>query len=200
MTTPRLSRAEQQVVTRQRLLASAEKVFSRLGYGGASVDLIAEEAGFSKGAVYSNFPGKEAMFLELLEQTMLRDMAQLRQIVSLAPERLFDTLGDWLKTMHIDSDCPLLVTELQLHARRSPVFAEQYYALQEQQTGALAEILGIYFASQHCVVPLSLIDMAGALTALAHGLSLQRPLQKAGQPSDAGRIIDQLINALMRPA
>ncbi len=196
MASTRLSRAEQQVHTRARLLASAEKVFSRLGYGGASVDLIAEEAGFSKGAVYSNFPTKEAMFLELLRLYMERDMAQLEKIVTQAPDRLFDTMSAWLKTMHIDSDCPLLVTELQLHARRSPLFAEQYYALQERQTATLAGILGRYFKASGCAMPLDLIDMAGALTALAHGLSLQRPLQNAGEDSYAGRIIDQLIGAL----
>jgi len=43
----RLTRSEQQAATRERLIAAAEKVFSRLGYGGASVDLIAAEAGDS---------------------------------------------------------------------------------------------------------------------------------------------------------
>jgi len=72
----RLSRPQQQAVTRERLLATAESVFSRLGYGGASVDLIAAEAGYSKGAVYSNFPNKEAIFLELLRLYMERGNAE----------------------------------------------------------------------------------------------------------------------------
>ena len=137
----RLTRAQQQAQTRERLLAAAERVLARHGYGGASIDLITAEAGYSKGAIYSNFESKEAVFLELLRVYMERDMAELGRIVSLAPQQLSAALNAWLETMHCDSDCPLLVTELQLHARRNPAFAERYYALQEQQTRALARIL-----------------------------------------------------------
>ncbi len=59
----RLTRTQQQAVTRERLLAAAEQVFARHGYGGASIDLITSEAGYSKGAIYSNFESKEAVFL-----------------------------------------------------------------------------------------------------------------------------------------
>jgi AcrR family transcriptional regulator len=59
----RLTRAEQQALTRERLLAAAERVLARHGYGGASIDLITAEAGYSKGAIYSNFESKEAVFL-----------------------------------------------------------------------------------------------------------------------------------------
>src|SRR5271170_5492909 len=122
----RLTRAQQQALTRERLLAAAEQVFARHGYGGASIDLISAEAGYSKGAVYSNFESKEAVFLELLRLCMERDMPELQRIVNLDPGKLSEELTAWLETMHTDSDCPLLVTELQLHARRSPAFAERY--------------------------------------------------------------------------
>ena len=56
---------------------------------------------------------------------MERDMAELGRIVGLAPRQLSAALSAWLETMHADSDCPLLMTELQLHARRNPVFAER---------------------------------------------------------------------------
>src|SRR5277367_2377493 len=118
----RLTRAQQQALTRERLLAAAERVLARHGYGGASIDLITAEAGYSKGAIYSNFESKEAVFLELLRVYMERDMAELGRIVSLAPQQLSAALNAWLETMHCDSDCPLLVTELQLHARRNPAY------------------------------------------------------------------------------
>ena len=79
----RLTRAQQQALTRERLLAAAEQVLARHGYGGASIDLITAEAGYSKGAIYSNFESKEAVFLELLRVYMERDMAELGRIVSL---------------------------------------------------------------------------------------------------------------------
>ena len=63
----RLTREESRAVTREKLLASAYEVMAREGYEGASIDRIAEEAGFSKGAFYSNFESKDEIFLELLE-------------------------------------------------------------------------------------------------------------------------------------
>jgi AcrR family transcriptional regulator len=68
-----LTRAQQQALTRERLLAA---VLARHGYGGASIDPVTAEAGYSKGAIYSNFESKEAVFLELLRVYMERDMAE----------------------------------------------------------------------------------------------------------------------------
>jgi AcrR family transcriptional regulator len=192
----RLTRAQQQAQTRERLLAAAERVLARHGYSGASIDLITAEAGYSKGAIYSNFESKEAVFLELLRVYMERDMAELGRIVSLAPQQLSAALNAWLETMHCDSDCPLLVTELQLHARRNPAFAERYYALQEQQTRALARILERFFEAQSVPLPMDPRDLAGCMTALAHGLSLQHPQAEPGAPSVAGRVIVAMLKLL----
>lgn len=196
----RLSRADQQARTRERLLASAENVFSRLGYDGSSVDLIAEEAGFSKGAVYSNFDNKEALFLELLRRHMERDMADLAETVRVAPQRLPELVGAWLNDVHVQSDCPLLVTELQLHARRSAAFAQQYYALQQRQNAALADILEQYCNAAGRRSALPLADLAAALMALAHGLGLQKPAPGAGEASEVGRIIGQMLAVLTADA
>jgi AcrR family transcriptional regulator len=192
----RLTRAQQQAQTRGRLLTAAEQVLARHGYGGASMDLITAEAGYSKGAIYSNFESKEAVFLELLRVYMERDMAELERIVSLAPQQLSAALNAWLETMHCDSDCPLLVTELQLHARRNLAFAERYYALQDQQTRALARILERFFEAQSVPLPMDPRDLAGCMTALAHGLSLQHPQAEPGAPSVAGRVIGALLKLL----
>src|ERR1700757_1133361 len=89
----RLTRAQQQALTRERLLAAAERVIDRHGFSGASIDLITAEAGYSKGAIYSNFESKEAVFLELLRQYMDRDMAELERIVGLAPQQLSAALN-----------------------------------------------------------------------------------------------------------
>jgi AcrR family transcriptional regulator len=63
----RRTRAEARSETREAILSAARRLFAERGYRGASLDDIAEAAGFSKGAVYSNWPGKEALFLELLD-------------------------------------------------------------------------------------------------------------------------------------
>ncbi len=190
----RLTRSEQQAATRERLIAAAEKVFSRLGYGGASVDLIAAEAGYSKGAVYSNFSNKEAIFLELLSIYMERDMAALEKIVSAEPSTVRDAATEWLKAMHEDSECPLLMTELQLHARRSPEFGKKFYELQAKNTETLGRILTSYFEANSTPLPMDPVDLARMITALAHGLTLQQCARDL--PSDPGILIDSVLRLL----
>src|ERR1700733_9647815 len=65
--TVRLTRAEQAGRNRALLLAAARTVFLERGYHGASVEQIADRAGFSTGVVYSQFGGKADLFLALLE-------------------------------------------------------------------------------------------------------------------------------------
>ncbi|MFM9865032.1 MAG: TetR/AcrR family transcriptional regulator [Micropepsaceae bacterium] len=194
----RLTRAEQQAQTRERLLAAAERVFARHGYGGASIDLISAEAGYSKGAIYSNFESKEEVFLELARVYMERRMTELEDVVGGEPSKLAGALSQWLQTMQVDGDCLMLVTELQLQARRSPTFAAQYYALQQKQTRAMAAVLERFFKALGASMPMDPIDLADAMLALTHGITLQRPEPKAGSSADAGRVIDKLMKSLTR--
>lgn len=64
----RLTRAERQEQTRQALLDAAARVFVRRGFSGSSVEEISAEAGFTRGAFYSNFNSKEELFVELLHE------------------------------------------------------------------------------------------------------------------------------------
>lgn len=65
-----LSRRDRQQQTRAALIFAARMVFSEDGYHAASLERIAREAGFSKGAVYSNFDGKSALFLAVMDQNL----------------------------------------------------------------------------------------------------------------------------------
>src|ERR1700743_653113 len=82
VTKQRLSRQESRLETKAKLLDSAAQLFARGGYEGASVDLIAENAGYSKGAFYSNFESKEAIFLELLAAHKRREIEALSQLLT----------------------------------------------------------------------------------------------------------------------
>ncbi len=191
----RLTRAEQQVQTREKLLSAAERVFARHGYEGASIDLISAEAGYSKGAIYSNFESKEAIFLALTRLYMARSMADLEKALDVPPDQLADALNQWLASFQTDQDCLLLVTELQLQARRSPAFAASYYALQEEQTRALANNLKRFFRASGTAMPINAVDLAGTLIAVSHGLALQRPQSDASAP---GRVIRAMMKLLTR--
>src|SRR6266487_4283039 len=81
----RLRRDEQRQLTRSQLLDAAERVFARDGFRGASIHAIAAEAGYSHGAIYSNFNGKEDLFLVLVEE---RIDARLARVYQAADEAL----------------------------------------------------------------------------------------------------------------
>jgi AcrR family transcriptional regulator len=68
----RLTRPMQREQVRRRLLKAAARLLSRRGYHGASVDAIAEEAGYTSGALYSHFGSKDGLFLALLEESLAR--------------------------------------------------------------------------------------------------------------------------------
>ena len=73
----RPSRAEKQAATRAQLIRAAASVFARRGFQAARVEEIAEEAGYSHGAVYSNFAGKEDLFLAVFEDYMTKRIEEV---------------------------------------------------------------------------------------------------------------------------
>ena len=114
---PRLSRAEQNDRNRALLLAAARRVFLERGYFAATLDQIADEAGFSKGAVYSRFASKADMFLALLEDRIA--------------ERAERGSPGWR----------LLVTEFRIHAARDPELNRRYAALHARTVDGVAQVL-----------------------------------------------------------
>jgi len=65
-----VSRRDRQRQTREALIGTARRVFAEDGYHAASLDRIARETGFSQGAVYSNFDGKAALFLAVMDRNL----------------------------------------------------------------------------------------------------------------------------------
>ena len=78
----RLTRDERKAETREALLDAASRVFARRGYHAAAVDEVAADAGFSTGALYSNFEGKEDLFLALLQREIERQVDEVSRIVA----------------------------------------------------------------------------------------------------------------------
>jgi AcrR family transcriptional regulator len=71
----RLTQAESREQTRRQLLAAAAEVFGRKGFAGASLEEIADLAGYTTGAVYYHFGNKDKLFLELIESGWSRQNA-----------------------------------------------------------------------------------------------------------------------------
>lgn len=195
----RLTRSESHAQTRERLLVAARQVFARHGFGGASVDMIAAEAGYSKGAIYSNFETKEAILFELLERYAEEQFADFRAIMQLDPKATRDAVNLWLDKMNADMDWDVVTMELQLHARRNPEFAKRFYALEERLTSFYADIIAERFARAGRTPPLDPRSLSLVFRTLACGLNLKIPRSVPGRPNEAGRITHELLDLMLEP-
>jgi AcrR family transcriptional regulator len=126
---PRLTlRDEQKALTRRRLLDSAEIVFARSGFHGASVEAIAREAGATSGAVYSNFASKEDLFLALFEERIATDVGDYAQIVAdgaTAEEQARGAADHWMVILRERPDYFPLLMEFWAYAIREPALRER---------------------------------------------------------------------------
>lgn len=172
----RLARAEQREETRRRLIDSAAGIFSRVGFEAAPIDVIAEGAGFSRGAFYSNFESKDELFLILLErhinaeiETLDRSLARVQVAADLAAviERRYRVLGE-------DSSWCLLTTEFQLYTMRGGKKADEFADIYQRYRERLGTIMDKTFTRLEISSDLSPYEFGVSLIALAHGLALQR--------------------------
>lgn len=195
----RLTRTESQAQTRERLLESARNEVVRKGYGAASVRDIAEAAGFSQGAFYSNFASKEELLLELMRAHMADEVQTLAGFV----QNQFDgaqalaALERWTATMNNDADWAMLAIELQLHANRNAEFACEYDAVNSAHAKALGILVQRLFVTLGKVPPDDPIATARGLMALVHGLALQRA---PGKPDPSGVMVMTFLKALLATA
>ena len=141
----RLTRAEAKARTRAGLLDAAARVVARKGFAGASVDDIAAAAGFSVGALYSNFAGKDELFLELLADRSGSLLTQAAAIVGESDVTVHErrqALGRLLVDVADKQvDLAPLQAEFWLYAIRRPELQEQVSEQFRRTRDALAHVL-----------------------------------------------------------
>jgi AcrR family transcriptional regulator len=109
-----MTRAESQAQTRAELLAAAARAFEQRGYSGASITEIAEAAGFTHGAVYSNFESKEDLFLALYEQWVAERVSEIEHswpAEGTLADRARAVADDWIEHFRRDPRAFLLRLE-----------------------------------------------------------------------------------------
>lgn len=127
--------------TRVRLLEAAAEVFAREGLQGASVEAVCTQAGFTRGAFYSNFASKEELFLALLEREFERRARELEERTealgpdlrghrgAIVPEQAAAYITRFLQTSVDAAAWHVLETEFALLAMRDPEIARGYAEL-----------------------------------------------------------------------
>ena len=173
---PRLSRAEQNDRNRALLLAAARRVFLARGYYAATLEQIADEAGFSKGAVYSRFASKADMFLALLEERIAERAAQNAGLArQLAGSGDFATLLDLAQ--QAERGAPgwrLLVTEFRIHAGRDPELNRRYAAVHARTVEGIAGVLAFISERGSEGLPFPPRQLAELVLAVETGLALEQ--------------------------
>jgi AcrR family transcriptional regulator len=187
--------------TRERLLRGAERVFIRRGLQAASIEEIADEAGLTRGAFYSNFQRKEQIFVDLLHARVYDSYRQilertpregtplerLRQGVRRLMKQYQEREGQWLFALWL---------ELLAHAARNPEFRELAATFWKGNRALLAEIVEEVYREQGERPPIQAKDFATAQIALDIGLAVQHLVDPENVPLD---LYPKLYDALFAP-
>jgi AcrR family transcriptional regulator len=197
---PRLNREESQARTRNLLIEAARNEIIKKGFAQASVRDIADAAGFSQGAFYSNFPDKEAILLELVRRHQSEERTKIEAALSQAEgdaAKAMAGIEKWAATINADSGFAVFSIELQLQALRSASFAKAYNELNRRNRRALGTLVTKLFELFGKKPPADPVEIATGFNALGRGMAL---LSKDGEASRGGRIMVTFLKALIASA
>jgi AcrR family transcriptional regulator len=175
----RLTRKEKQAETRERLLEAAERVFLRRGLQGSSVEEISAEAGFTRGAFYSNFKSKDELFVELLQDRVYRQYAEMAEQAQDQPGTPRERLRwgvERVRDVQKGEDGKFLFRlwlECLTQAARDEEFRKLAATFWSGNRGLLAEQTKEVFKEVGRKPPLPAKQMATAMIALDVGLAVQ---------------------------
>lgn len=189
----RLTRAEAKGRTRERLLDAAAQTFARKGYAGATVEEIAEAAGYTIGALYAHFGGKQELFLELMSSRASRRRTAVAEILGADDGRdPVDALAEFLeRTGSPDPDVMALWAEFWLYAVRNPDAMGALIAHRREQVDALADLVSAAMERRGAPPGVSARAVATVALAMFQGLMRQRRI-------DPDRVSGDLLAQALR--
>lgn len=197
----RLSRQESRALTRARLIAVGRAHFLRHGLGNAVAEKIAEEAGYSRGALYSNFTGKEDLFLAVMHQEHARHCEAYAAISreQVNPKTLLTRLRSAYISMLVDPDWVILWADFQSEAVRSKVMRDRYRRFHDQMVqDAIAVVTG-HIDRGNLVCSMEPQNFVLAISSFAHGLAIRQYLLGATLPEKTTRrLVGEMFDSLIR--
>jgi AcrR family transcriptional regulator len=205
---PRSARRE---ATRTRVLDAARIVFAEKGVIGATIEDICEQAGFTRGAVYSNFADKDAIVLEVMEREHQVLLDHITGSIELVEAELASAgsleaavsslVNRIVRTIPLDRQVTLIATELEIMAVRRPDLSASFLAVNNAFRERLAAFLVAAMARvgrEPVVDPLDIIDAVKAIGERSVRRALiEGPDADADALSEA--VLPTVILALSRP-
>lgn len=185
----RLTRQESRELTRSRLLDAAAVVFAERGFGGSTVELIAEQAGYTRGAFYSNFADKDEIFLAIVEERSRRGIREISGLLDASKDptefvHLLKERGERDRQSKQNRRWALLSAEFWLYALRNPkarrMLAEHQRHLREAYGSAISAI----FTQLQIRPPAAIDRLATVVLGLDEGIIHQHWIDPEAVPAE----------------
>lgn len=199
VTRKRLTREESRAQTRERLLDSALESFVKDGIEATSIEEVAEAAGYSRGAFYSNFESKDDLLCAVLDREIERDRQEVAAIVAaLPPAQMIKKLREFYVNMGQDEANCTFWLGLQLHSLRNPAIRPHVAAIMRKKREYVIEQTRRVFEAIGKEPPGSVETVAVGLMAVAQGLGLTQILDPEAISAELlPRALETLFNQII---
>jgi AcrR family transcriptional regulator len=200
----RQTRKERQAHTRQCLMRSAAKVFSSRGLEQASIEEVAADAGFTKGAFYANFASKQELFLAMLDERFADRVSELDRVLD-GDENL-DVQAragaeDFMRYLASDPEWERLFFEFAAYASRDEAFREELVARYRTLRERIAELVRRRIEQAGAEPPVPVEQIGTMLFAMANGIALEQMLEPEALPEGLyGTLLELFTLGLMAKA
>lgn len=191
---PRLTRVQSQARTRARLVATAKTLFLRDGYAVTSLEKVADKAGYSKGAVYSNFRNKDQLCIAVLDEIHAEQVAMVTKALAGAHtiEERLTAFQAWAEANIGNEAWTSLEVEFAVGARRNPAVRKALAIRSRAIRDTIAQLITVQADQLGIAPPIPADAVATALLSLGIGLGVQRAIDPSIQVSvltDAIRLV-----------
>jgi AcrR family transcriptional regulator len=196
----RLTREESRAQTRATLIAVGRKHFLRFGLGGAVAEKIAEDAGYSRGALYANFDGKEELFVAVIREEQASRLDFFRSLLKdePSPKKRVKRFRDALADLVTDHDWIVLRAEFEVGALRSEPIRKSFIESHRLQRRDGVELFRDLLRSPDLSSRLTPDEFMTVMINLSHGLAVtQRILGTELSQKSTRNLIQSLFDGLI---
>jgi AcrR family transcriptional regulator len=199
------TRAERQAQTRDDLIDAAEALFTSNGFHATSLDAVAVAAGYTKGAVYSNFSSKEDLFFAVYERRVERHEAHVAELFSQPPDageailRVIAAVGD-VRRRRADGWMAVFL-EFWTHVLRHPEHRARFAEAHKRAVEPFRIALERFAAQQGITLAIPADQLATAMFAMENGIGLERLTDPEAADADLPvRLVELIFEGLVREA
>jgi AcrR family transcriptional regulator len=203
MNRKRLNREDSRDQTAQRLLDAAQKLVAKKGLDATSVEDIAAAAGYSRGALYSNFGGKLDLFLELLRREHQKAIASCITLLSddLSLDQIQAGMREMYARLYRDNESFMNWTEARMLGARDAKFRAKWEAFMMEKRDQIATFIDYFYQRTGVAPPLPPATIALGFMSLVEGVRLLM-LSSPGEmtPPMAESILTLFVDSIMQLA